>query len=393
MADAALPDNRPSRFAPWMRHACAPAAALLCLLSHAAADNVPDIRFGVIDPPVVAQFDITEPWHQTSNTSVEKKPIECASLAWAQGKLIILSDRHEHVLFVSDVDLAQMKIARPVPHVIIRNEQSLLKDGECLTIVRRGDEFSVYVMCSLSNDRSAEPLPLRRHMAKLTFASVSGLSSSHPVVLDASPLRLAVNTVFDKAGVRPYHTFFAEFAGEDKNTYRWGNVEGIAFTPDGKRMICGMRNPLLNGRAIMLAVGHVADAFEHVDAARMVLADAFTLDLGLRGVSDLTWDPATRGYLIAAARSNGPRRGDDRSFPPNSLDSALFWWSGRKNETPVLIARAPDMKIEAVCRLGDSRFIALGSDEGDESEGREQRQSRLTVMDFTGLKVRGGGAD
>jgi len=44
----------------------------------------------------------------------------------------------------------------------------------------------------------------------------------------------------------------------------------------------------------------------------------------------------------------------------------------------------PDMKIEAVCRLGQSRFIAVGSDEGDVSEGRAARQSILTIIDFPG---------
>ena len=43
------------------------------------------------------------------------------------------------------------------------------------------------------------------------------------------------------------------------------------------------------------------------------------------------------------------------------------------------------MKIEAICRLGDTGFIAVGSDEGDVSEGREQRQSVLTILYFTGL--------
>ena len=46
---------------------------------------------------------------------------------------------------------------------------------------------------------------------------------------------------------------------------------------------------------------------------------------------------------------------------------------------------APDMKIEAICRLGSSRFIAICSDEGDVSEGREQRQSVLTILDFRGI--------
>jgi hypothetical protein len=74
--------------------------------------------------------------------------------------------------------------------------------------------------------------------------------------------------------------------------------------------------------------------------------------------------------------------------PPNELDSALFWWSGRKGEAPILIATFPDMKIEAVCRLGDSRFVAVVSDERDVSEGRDKTaQSVLTILYFTGIRL------
>ena len=44
------------------------------------------------------------------------------------------------------------------------------------------------------------------------------------------------------------------------------------------------------------------------------------------------------------------------------------------------------MKIEAITRLGESRYIAIASDEGDVSEGRPERQSVLTIMEFTGVK-------
>ena len=117
----------------------------------------------------------------------------------------------------------------------------------------------------------------------------------------------------------------------------------------------------------------------------MKVTDFYLLDLQGRGVSDLAWDPVTQGYLITAAKSNGPRLNPDSPFPPDTLDSALFWWSGDKTDMPTLVARIPDMTIEAVCRLGTSRYIVLGSDEGDVSEGRTARQSILTVLEFTGI--------
>lgn len=363
----------------------------------AAADTpaprtpVAEIRFGAVEPPVVAQRDITVR-AATSNQQTEAKPLECSGMAWLGGQLLLSSDRHEHVLFTCPVDLATMTIGRPQPHVIIRNEQELLRDAECLTVrPAPGGQALVYALCSLSNDRTELPLPKRRHMLRCRLTGLSPLTAVRPIVLDVGPVRRAVNTHFQAVKVKPYRTFFAEFPGANKNTYRWGNVEGLAITPNGAMMMCGMRNPLLGGAAIAFVLRGVDEAFDARDARRMALVDMLTLDLGRRGISDLCWDPVTRGYLIAAGKSNGPKLDKDKPFPPNTLDCTLFWWSGRKGEAPVLFARVPDMKIEAICRLGTSRFIAICSDEGDVSEGRAARQSVLTIMDFRGIARRRGG--
>ena len=146
-----------------------------------------------------------------------------------------------------------------------------------------------------------------------------------------------------------------------------------------------MRNPLRHEMAILFAVSGVPQTMTAMEPDLMAVTDLFLLDLDNRGVSDLAWDPLTEGYLITAAKSNGPKLDPDAPYPPNTLDSALFWWSGHKSDAPLLIARIPDMTIEAVCRLGNSPYIALGSDEGDISEGRVYRQSVLTILEFTGI--------
>jgi hypothetical protein len=146
-----------------------------------------------------------------------------------------------------------------------------------------------------------------------------------------------------------------------------------------------MRNPLFDDAALVFAVSGVPETSLSMSNQSLKVTDLFLLDLGERGISELSWDPVTQGYLVTAAKSNGPRLNPDQPYPPNTLDSALFWWSGNKNEPPVLVALIRDMTIEAVCRLGDSRYIALGSDEGDVSEGRTARQSIVTIMEFTGI--------
>ena len=342
--------------------------------------RVADIRFGIIEPPVVAQRDITVR-AATSNQQPEPKPIECSGLAWADGTLLLSSDRHGHILFTCPVDLQKMTLGTPQPHVLIPNEQELLDDAEGITFQPRGPGAGFgYAMCSLSNDNRALPLPKRRHMLRFPFSRDKGFAAGRPVVLNVGGLRDALDEHFKAVGIEPYSTYYAQ---ADKNTYRWGNVEGLTFTPDGSRMLCAMRNPLLDGAALLLAVTGVTEAFDAKDPGRMKVTDLFALDLGQRGASDLCWDPVTKGYLIAAGKSNGPKLSKDQPFPPNTLDCALFWWSGRKTDKPVLFARTPDMKVEAVCRLGASRYIAICSDEGDVSEERAKRpQSVLTILEF-----------
>ncbi len=345
---------------------------------------VHEIHFDAIEPPVVAQQDITVA-APTSKLQKEPRPLECSGLAWVNGTLLIASDRHEHLLFTCPVDLNTMAIGTPRSHVVIRNEQSLLQDGESLTVLKKDGRIELFMMASLSNAPNAEPLPQRRHLLWGTVKRISPFELDPSTVISATALRRQVETCFLEIDIKPYYAYNADYIGDDKNTYRWGNVEGIAFTPDGQFLLCGMRNPLFDGAAILFVVSGMVRTNPSSQTESLEVTDLFLLDLQDRGISDLSWDPVTEGFLITAAKSNGPRLDPDRPYPPTTLDSALFWWSGHKRDAPILVARVPDMTVEAVCRLGTSRYIALGSDEGDISESRTARQSILTVMEFTGI--------
>jgi hypothetical protein len=343
-----------------------------------------DIRFGVIEPPVVAQKDITVR-APISNQQTETSPLECSGLAWLDGNLLIASDRHEYLLFSCSVDLDKMLISTPEPKVLIYNEQYLLKDIESLAVLHKNGQSILYAMCSLSNAPNAMPLPGRRQLLMCNVRQISPSFVEHTDVLSAESIRRQLETCFEKINARLYYAYDADFPGQDKNTYRWANVEGITFTPDGQSLLCGMRNPLFDGAAVLFIVSEIPRPTQVIGPESLTVSDFFLLDLEGRGISDLCWDAVTQGYLITAAKSNGPRLNPDDPYPPNTLDSALFWWSGHKTDKPILAARMPDMTIEAVCRLGFSRYIVLGSDEGDVSEGRTARQSILTVLEFTGM--------
>jgi len=356
-------------------------------------DRVTAVRFGVIDPPVVRQVDITVD-APTSNQRRDPAPLECSGLAFVPtgdsgaGRLIMASDRHEHLLFHAGIDAARLTIGRPEPIVIIRNERELLADLESLTWRELADgRRYFYGICSLSNDPDGLPRPARRQLLRVPIDADGRPKTTGVVALRVDHLRHRINDLFIQHRVLPYRAFSLDAPGGPGNTYRWGNVEGLSFTPDGRRLLCGMRNPLADGKAIVFAVSGVDSAFELRDPLRLTVRDAFTLDLDGRGISDIAWDPVTAGYLITAAESNGPKFDDDQPYPPDQLNGALFWWSGRPDESAVRFAEVDNMLPEAVCRLGDSPYIVVGTDEGDVSEGRTRRQSRLIVIHFTGLDL------
>lgn len=348
------------------------------------------VRFGTIDPPVIVQRDITVDAPAVPYKR-EAVPIECSGIAWIGDRFLMTSDRHEHLVFTCAVDTKTMRIGLPESAPVIRNQQNLLDDAEALAVRPSGGGGSMmfaYAMCSLSNDKDAVPLAQRRHLLWFVFDPMEEpLRPRRSRVIDAGTIRQQINAHFIKMGVHVYHTYNTDV---DKNTYRWGNVEGMAMVPrsleadpesDAMTVLLGMRNPLIHNQAVVAAVSLPVE----LGSEQTHVKDLFVLDLGGRGIADICWDPVTRGYLIVGARSNGPKLGPDQPFPPNSLDSALFWWSGRKTERPIRFADVPDMKIEAVCRIGDEPYIAFVSDEGDVSEGRSARQSVLTIMHFIGV--------
>jgi len=348
-------------------------------------DNVAEILFDKIEPPVVAQWDISV-FAPRRNLDTEKRALECSGIVSIGDQLIILSDRHDHIVFSSTIDLQKMTITTPQPHVVIRNEQQLLRDAESITFKQRPDgKYDIFAMCSLGNTRDELPLPQRRHMLHFTLEDPESFTFSNVTVFNASKIREELHKYFVDLNVEFYRTYTWKFPGENKNTYRWGHLEGISFSPDGSVLLGGMRNPLHEGKAFVFAVNGIEESIDNGNDSMLELVDLFLLDLGGRGISDLYWDPVTQGYLITAAKSNGPKLDNNEPYPPRSLDSALFWWSGNKLDEPILFAKIPDMSVETVCRLANSRFIIIGSDESDYSENRDINQSILTVMDFTGI--------
>ena len=103
------------------------------------------------------------------------------------------------------------------------------------------------------------------------------------------------------------------------------NIEGMAAARDGRGLLIGLRNPLLDGRAIVFRVEHVDEVLDGV-LPTVTLGPLVTLDLGGRGIRDMAWSAALDTYLIVGGQPNdeGPGPG-----------FAIFSWPGAGPATVV----------------------------------------------------------
>ena len=102
------------------------------------------------------------------------------------------------------------------------------------------------------------------------------------------------------------------------------NIEGMAATPDGRSLLIGMRNPTRGGKALVFPIENAAHLLRTATASA-ALGRVLELDLGGRGIRDITWSPAHQEYLIIGGQA------DDESPGPGF---AVFRWTGQEDAKP-----------------------------------------------------------
>lgn len=126
------------------------------------------------------------------------------------------------------------------------------------------------------------------------------------------------------------------------------NIEGLAAAPDGSLLV-GLRNPIPQGKAIIIPLLNPAELVEGKGPARF--GAAIRLDLGGRGVRSI--ERIGSGYLIAA----GP--------PADAGTFALFRWSGKAADAPTPVELdLGTLRPEALFAWPDGQLTLLSDDGG-----------------------------
>jgi hypothetical protein len=156
-------------------------------------------------------------------------------------------------------------------------------------------EGEALVVGSLSREESGAPAPARRQFFSVAVDSAGG--NARIAATAASDRLLAALAALDD----DLAAAIGDLGGTDpalaprKAGIR---LEGLSVTPDGTAVFFGFRNPVPNGRALLVKLLNPrAVLFEDADP---LLDPPHRIDLGGRGIRSMEYAPAAGAYFIVA---------------------------------------------------------------------------------------------
>jgi len=200
----------------------------------------------------------------------------------------------------------------------------------------------VYWITSHGRDAKGKARPGRKRF----FATDIGDDPKNPLTVVGKPYANLQRDMIDAPQFARYRLAdAAKLAAEAAGGF---NIEGLAATPTGGLLI-GLRNPLVDGRAIVIPLDNPADVV--TSGARAQFGAAYEFDFGGRGIRSL--ERVGGSYLIVA----GPIA-EQGTF-------ALYRWSGVRGEAPkALEVDLGTLRPEALIAIPHSAEIQLLSDDG-----------------------------
>ena len=128
------------------------------------------------------------------------------------------------------------------------------------------------------------------------------------------------------------------------------NIEALSASADGKVLYLGLRNPVPDGKALLIPLENAPGVVDKGETPRFGIP--LKLDFGGLGLRSMDYSPHLKTYLAIAGASN------------SGQTSAFFTWSGKAGEKPVLLKSAATLNPEAIAPLPDAARAQIFSDDG-----------------------------
>jgi hypothetical protein len=231
---------------------------------------------------------------------------------------------------------AAVKIVDPTKFLQLDNKEP---EADLEGAARIGDR--IYWITSHGRNRNAKYRESRLRFFATDIVKTNGAIELQPTGHYYANLLL---DVFNEPAMRKFHLENA--AVRAPKSPDGLNIEGLAATRDGKLLI-GLRNPLPQGRAIVVPLLNPAEVIE---GKPMRLGEPTLLDLGKRGVRAMTLCEGK--FLIVAGAID------------ETADTRLFFWNGAKDKPERINVDLRGVNPEAIAVYPGDKRIQLFSDDG-----------------------------
>ncbi len=227
----------------------------------------------------------------------------------------------------------------------------------------------IYWISSHARDKRGRACPERQ----ILFATCCiGEGADFIVEATGRPYTRLLEDIGSAPGLKFLHPFMnAEIPPKQKHGF---NIESLC-AEDG-RLYIGFRNPIIDGKALMLPLANPAELVR--TDAKAVFGEPIFLDLGGLGFRDMVkWRD---GFLIVA----GDYR--DRFTDKDAAEPKLFFWSGKRDDRypQDLKVDLLDLNPEAALLFGgenDGRIFLL-SDDGKWNQEGGTKKTRISNRRF-----------
>ncbi|MDO4904679.1 MAG: DUF3616 domain-containing protein [Lautropia sp.] len=218
-----------------------------------------------------------------------------------------------------------------------------LNDVEALA---KDDNGYIYATTSHSTNKQGERNPDREQLLRFRIMGNDAREvQSYPHLID----RLQASATLQEKIVAQ---------GGAKADFRTTNIEGMAWDPVNKHLLLGFREPLVDGKSMIIAIGNPDAMF--LDGADPEFAAVYFLDLQGGGIRGMDYDPKAKQYLITNEVRNAA--GKNRS--------QLWTWTGDAASAPVNVPmpafqRMKNVEAVGLVTLNGKPYYLFMSDEGD----------------------------
>jgi Family of unknown function (DUF5706)/Protein of unknown function (DUF3616) len=288
----------------------------------------------------------------------------------ADGRFIVVEDEERH-----PIDLLTLQEDGGFSAAAVFPKELFDKDGpaadfrklddlEALDVDDRG---RVYALTSHSRTGKGNA---KQEREKLVRFELNGDELRDPrVVQDLKEQLMAAHPVLKEA---------AEI--EDVKDGNGLNIEGLAFDPARERLLVGFRGPLVDGKAMLVAIENVDEVFE-TGAEPRIAEQTMFLDLGGEGIRGMTYDPRLDGFLIIS----GPLEQVD------NVPFRLWFWQGQADQpqrvtVPGLNGFEHAEGVTPVRWRGEERILIV-SDDGDMDAGKS---AQYLMLEYDQLVIEAG---